>query len=75
MAWVKIKTTDGSIISVPETLYNTLYKENKAYSLVDEPKPTPQKYNKGEIVKDGEQVQRFSINENGDIKKSTKKTI
>lgn len=75
MAWVKMKTTDGSIISVPETLYNTLYKENEAYSLVDEPKPTPQKDNKGEIVKDGEQTQQFRNNEEYGIKKSTKKTI
>lgn len=75
MAWVKIKTIDGQIFTVPETLYNTLYKENEAYSLVEEPKPiTPkQETKKEEIVKDDEQIQKHKLDEINTFRKGSKK--
>lgn len=74
MAWVKMQTKNGTVISVPETLYNSLYKGNEAYSLVSEPKPTPKKETKKEeIIKDG--IQKSDINANYNTRKSGKKAV
>lgn len=53
MAWVKMISKGGIVLSVPESVYEDAFKHNEAYSLVEEPKPfskpKEQKIEKGEV--------------------------
>lgn len=43
MAWVKIKSTKGNVLTVPSYFYEKLYKNNASFSIVEdktETKPT-----------------------------------
>lgn len=53
MAWVEIGIK-GTLktVQVPETLYNTLYKNNEAFELIDA-QPQPIKQQNKENVEDG----------------------
>ena len=41
MAWVKMKNRNGVVLDVPESVYESMFKGNGAYSLLEEPKPAP----------------------------------
>ena len=41
MAWVKMKNRNGVVLDVPESVYESMFKGNGAYSLLEEPKPSP----------------------------------
>ena len=77
MAWIKMKTSTGVELSVPESVYKNLYASNEAFTLVQESKPAPnpneeEKVEKKEIVKD-EPISRPKSNENNSDKKGSKK--
>lgn len=76
MAWVKMKNKFGSIVEIPEPVYENMFKGNNAYSLVEDnqPKPTPKTEIKQEVVKD-EQIQEPRLDENNNNRKGTKKNI
>lgn len=73
MAWVKIKSSDGEFL-VPESLYDTLYKNMEAFSLVEESKP-PINSNNVVEVKNDTNVQKSIGDERNPNRKSTKKII
>lgn len=79
MAWIKMKTTTGQELSVPESVYQNLYANNGAFTLVQESKPAPKineenkKVEEKEIVKD-EQTQQPKSDEDNSNRKGTKKT-
>ena len=75
MAWVKVQTKTGNILTMPETVYESMYKGNEFYSLLQEPKPSPKFENKKqeEVVDNG--VQKPKFNEDSNFGKSTKKTV
>lgn len=77
MAWIKMKTTTGVELTVPESVYQNLYAQNDAFTLVQESKPAPKsneekKVEKKEIVKD-EQTRKSESNEDNSDRKSSKK--
>ena len=74
MAWVKVITKTGNILTMPQTVYEGMYKENSFYSLFSEPKPfsKPEQKNEG-VIEDGE-LQNNNSNETKPSGKSTKKT-
>ena len=72
MAWVKMKNRNGFVLDVPESVYESMFKGNEAYSLLEEPKPSP-KFEKKEDVKKDEQIQQLNCDENNIARKSTKK--
>lgn len=78
MAWIKMKTSTGVELSVPESVYKNLYASNDAFTLVQESKPAPNKIEEEnkveekEIVKD-EQIQQPKSDESNSNRKSSKK--
>lgn len=73
MAWVKIKSVNGDILNVPETVYKNMFANNEGFSLVqDEPKPSPKIEQKQEVESDG--IQKPKLDENKPYRKSSKKT-
>ena len=75
MAWIKMKTSTGVELSVPDSVYKNLYASNDAFTLVQESKPAPikeQKQKQEEIVKD-EQIQQPKPDENNSNRKGSKK--
>lgn len=75
MAWVKIKNTYGDVVEIPEPVYENMFKSNKAYSIVEGPKPIPEKINKVEEIVDNEQIQQLKSNESNTTRKGSKKVI
>lgn len=78
MAWIKMKTSTGVELSVPESVYKNLYANNGAFTLVQESKPAPnkiedKKVEEKEIVKD-EPISRPKSDEDNSNKKGSKKT-
>ena len=79
MAWIKMKTSTGAELSVPESVYKNLYANNDAFTLVQESKPAPnkieeeKKVEEKEIVKD-EQIQQPKSDEGYATRKGSKKT-
>ena len=75
MAWVKVKSKTGNILTMPESVYEGMYKDNEFYSLITEPKPSPEikKETQEEVVDNG--VQKSQLNENSTYRKSTKKAV
>ena len=75
MAWVKMINNVGDIISVPESVYKDAFSHNEAYSLVQEPKPSPkiEKTKKEEVVDDG--LQKPKGYERRYSEQGTKKTV
>ena len=79
MAWVKMKNRNGFVLDVPESVYESMFKGNGAYSLLEEPKPSPNKIEEKnkveekEIVKDD--LRKYNTNETISARKGTKKII
>lgn len=74
MAWIKIKTSTGEEITVPESVYE-LYLKSDAFTLVQESKPAPIKKieEKKEEIVNNEQIQQPKSNEDNSTRKGTKK--
>ena len=73
MAWVKMKNINGFVLDVPESVYESMFKGNGAYSLLEEPKPSPKFEKKQEEVVNDEQVSRPISSEKRTAGKSPKK--
>lgn len=73
MAWVKMKNRNGFVLDVPESVYESMFKGNEAYSLLEEPKPSPKFEKKQEEVVKDEQTHKSDSNENHSDRKSSKK--
>lgn len=73
MAWVKMKNRNGFVLDVPESVYESMFKGNGAYSLLEEPKPSPKFENKQEEVVKDEQVSKPRTGERKPVSKGTKK--
>ena len=78
MAWIKMKTSTGVELSVPESVYKNLYANNDAFTLVQESKPAPNKKEENKKVEEkeivnNEQTQRPIRDEDNSNRKSTKK--
>lgn len=73
MAWVKMKNRNGFVLDVPESVYESMFKGNGAYSLLEEPKPSPKFEKKQEEIKQDEQIQQPNADETVAVRKNTKK--
>lgn len=73
MAWVKMKNRNGFVLDVPESVYESMFKGNEAYSLLEEPKPSPKFEKKREEVVKDEQTHKSDSNENNSDRKGSKK--
>lgn len=73
MAWVKMKNKNGFVLDVPESVYESMFKGNGAYSLLEEPKPSPKFEKKQEEVVKDEQILKPKSNEDNSDRKSSKK--
>lgn len=74
MAWVKMKNRNGVVLDIPESVYESMFKGNGAYSLLEEPKPSPKFEKKQEEVVKDEQIRKSESNEDNSDRKSSKKT-
>lgn len=75
MAWVKMKNRNGFVLDVPESVYESMFKGNEAYSLLEEPKPSPKFEKKQEEVVKDEQAQQSGSNETIANRKNSKKAV
>lgn len=75
MAWVKMKNRNGFVLDVPESVYESMFKGNGAYSLLEEPKPSPKFEKKQEEIVKDEQIQQSKSDEGYATRKSTKKAV
>lgn len=75
MAWVKMKNGNGFVLDVPESVYESMFKGNGAYSLLEEPKPSPKFEKKQEEIVKDEQIQQSKSDEGYATRKSTKKAV
>ena len=73
MAWVKMKNRNGFVLDVPESVYESMFKGNEAYSLLEEPKPSPKFEKKQEEIVKDEQTHKSDSNEDNSNRKSSKK--
>lgn len=74
MTWIKVKTSTGKELSIPESVYKNLYSNSELFTLVQESKSAPINNEKPkEIVKDD--VSKYRTNETIGVRKSTKKII
>lgn len=81
MAWIKVKLKEQSIIEMPETVYNNMFKGNEAFVVIEEKydeateeKSEPIPTNKEEKKEKVEDVlQEPKLNEKSDNRKNTKK--
>ena len=73
MAWVKVISKTGNILTMPEKVYEGMYKENEFYSLLKQPEPSPEiKTEKQEGDVDDGKVQDNKNNARQVAGKSTK---
>lgn len=75
MAWVKMKNRNGFVLDVPESVYESMFKGNEAYSLLEEPKPSPKFEKKQEEVVKDEQAQQSGSDETITNRKNSKKAV
>lgn len=75
MAWVKMKNRNGFVLDIPESVYESMFKGNEAYSLLEEPKPSPKFEKKQEEVVKDEQAQQSGSNETIANRKNSKKAV
>ena len=75
MAWVKMKNRNGFVLDVPKSVYESMFKGNEAYSLLEEPKPSPKFEKKQEEVVKDEQAQQSGSDETIANRKNTKKAV
>lgn len=75
MAWVKMKNRNGFILDVPESVYESMFKGNEAYSLLEEPKPSPKFEKKEEEIVKDEQIQQSEHDETIVNRKNSKKAV
>lgn len=70
MAWVKMRNSQGTVVEIPEPVYNNMFKQYKGFTLViDTPKQETNK--QSEVLEDGrEQVQEPEL----DVGKAPRKT-
>lgn len=73
MAWVKMKNKNGFVLDVPESVYESMFKGNGAYSLLEEPKPSPKFEKKQEEVVKDEPISRPKSDEDKSNRKGSKK--
>ena len=75
MAWVKMKNRNGCVLDVPESVYESMFKGNGAYSLLEEPKPSPKFEKKQEEVVKDEQISKPERNEDSNSRKGSRKVV
>ncbi len=79
MAWITMISKTGSKISVPESVYENMYKENEFYSVLEESKPSPkikEEKQQEEVVKDEHaEIPKPVGDETKPVRKSPAKTV
>lgn len=75
MAWIKMQNSVGTILDLPEPVFNNFFKGKDGFTLVQESKPSSvlekKEKTKEEVVDNG--IQESKCNENSGVRKSTKK--
>ena len=75
MAWIKMQNSVGTILDLPEPVFNNFFKGKDGFTLVQESKPSSIVEKKQTIKKEGDNdgIQEPKLNENNTSRKSSKK--
>ena len=77
MAWIKMQNSVGTILDLPEPVFNNFFKDKAGFKVVQESKPSSlskkEKQIKEEVIEDGN-IQESQLDESKVVRKTTKKT-
>lgn len=77
MAWIKMQNSVGTILDLPEPVFNNFFKDKDGFKVVQESKPSSlskkEKQIKEEVIEDGN-IQESQLDESKVVRKTTKKT-